>query len=84
MWENFNARGLYGLTSAAPPSAQVDFSPGVARIAGPSGDETQPWYSPDHPLFVFGLLLAGAFGLIGFAGSARVGPARAAAGLGRT
>ena len=84
MWENFNARGLYGLTAATPPTAQHDITPGIATIAGPAGDDNAPWYSPDHPLFVFGVLLAAAAGLIGFAGAARVGPARGAVGLGRT
>lgn len=84
MWENFNARGLYGLTAAAPPSSSVNVTPGVATIAGPGMDDSGPWYAPDHPLFVFGVLLAAAAGLIGFAGSARVGPAHVGGSVGRT
>jgi hypothetical protein len=84
MWENFNARGLYGMTAAAPASASMDYSPGVATIAGPSSSDGSTWYSPDHPLFVFGVLLAAAFGLIGFAGAGRVGPAKVAGSIGKT
>lgn len=41
------------------------------------------WVDPQNPLFVFGVLLAATLGVIGVSGSARLGPAKVAAGLGK-
>lgn len=82
-FDGLTATNLYGVSAAAPASAHRDTAPGIAAIAGPSPSSSSPWYSPDHPLFVFGVLLAAAAGLVGFAGSARLGPARASGSLGK-
>lgn len=83
LWDNFSAKGLYGVPQQAPGSAHLDNAPGVATIAGPSPSSGAAWFSPEHPLFVFGVLLAAAAGLIGIAGSARVGPAKGSVNLGK-
>lgn len=82
-FDHLTSASLYGSASAMPPSASSDVMPGIAVAAGPTPQSGAPFYSPQHPLFVFGLLLAAAAGLVGVAGSARFGPARAAAALGK-
>jgi len=84
MWDSFTAHGLYGLSAAVPQSAHLDHSPGIATAAGPSLLDNAKLWSPEHPLFVFGVLLAAAAGLIGFAGSARLGPAKAGVSIGKS
>lgn len=82
-FDGLTASNIYGLPRSTPSSAHLDTSPGIAVVAGPSPDSSSSWLSPDHPLFVFGVLLAAAAGLVGFAGSARVGPARASGSIGK-
>lgn len=82
-WESMTATALYGVPQTAPASAQLDGSPGIATAAGPSPSSAVAWFSPDHPVFFFGALLAAAAGLIGIAGSARFGPAKGSVSLGK-
>jgi hypothetical protein len=82
-FDGLTAANIYGASASAPASAHLDTAPGIATIAGPAPSSTTPWYSPEHPLFVFGALILAAAGLVGFAGSARVGPARASGSLGK-
>ncbi len=43
-----------------------------------------PMWSPDNPLFWFGVLLAATLGFVGIAGSVRLGPARARVSIGES
>lgn len=80
---NFDAYSLYGTPRSTPASASVDVSPGIATAAGPAISDDFPLWHPNHPMFVFGVLLAAAAGLVGFASSGRVGPASASVQLGK-
>lgn len=83
-WDSMTAAGLYGVPMTAPASAKLDTSPGIATAAGPSPlTSVKSLLSPQHPVFMFGALLAAAAGLIGIAGSARFGPAKAGVSLGK-
>lgn len=84
-WD-LNATSLYGLSAAAAPaSAHVDTSPGLAVSAGPSMIRSAAAWSPNHPLFWLagiGLLTIGAIGAAGSSsGSIRLGKARLHAGV---
>lgn len=83
MWDNFTAGGLYGVPQSTPPAAHLDTSPGIATVAGPAAHDNAALWSPQHPLFVFAVLIAASAGLIGFAGSARLGPAKSSVNLGK-
>lgn len=47
-------------------------------------DDTHPVWHPDNPLLWFGVIAAGAVGLMGFSVHGRVGPARAGVDLGKS
>lgn len=67
--------GYHGATVAPPGEASTAAG---ATVAG--------WphvLSPSNPLFWFGLITAATLGLIGVAGSVKLGPAKAAASLGK-
>lgn len=83
MFDGFNASGLYGMTAAAPASASVDTTPGLAIAQGPRADRDLSLLSPSHPLLWFGALLGITAGLIGFASSGHVGPVRASVAVGK-
>lgn len=73
-------RAVSGPSPAASDAAPSDLRGGPGRltdIAGPG----KPW-SPDSPLFWFGLIAAVTFGLIGGATQIRVGPFTASASAG--
>lgn len=55
----------------------------LTAVAGASPDDQTPIYSPEHPLFWLGLILAGAVGLAYFSTTVRVGPAEAAVSVGK-
>lgn len=83
MFDGFNASGLYGVTTAAPMSASIDTTPGLAISQGPRADRDVSLLHPDHPLLWFGGLLAVTLGFIGFASSGHVGPVRASVNVGK-
>lgn len=76
-WLIQSASSKYG-AMGAPAN---DPSP-LAGVAGPSRGSDMPVWHPEHPFFWFGVIAAGAVGLMGFSTHARVGPVHAAAGLG--
>jgi hypothetical protein len=76
-----NPTDMYGIAPVAPALMESS-PPALAQSAGPSTfDAARPW-SPDSPIFWLVGLAAATLGLIGFATSVRVGPARAAIAVG--
>lgn len=69
---------LPGAYATTPGAAAPEFARGAALTGG-----APPW-SPDSPLFWFGLVIAAAFGLVGVATEFRAGPAKAGIKIGAT
>lgn len=70
----------YNLPVEAAPAELASPLPGVA---GPSRADDAPWWSPQQPLFWFGIVAAAAVGLMGVSTHARVGPVSASASVGK-
>lgn len=83
LWDRMTAENLIGYTPVLPDNAHTSTMPGIARSAGPSSHANEPLFSPDNPLFWFGLLLAGTFGLVAISTSVRLGPGRASVSIGK-
>jgi len=82
-WAVPNAASKYGGALAAAPTVSRDHS-AAATAAGPSLDVKAPVWSPENPLFWFGVLAAASVGLMGYSTTVRVGPAKAGIEVGKT
>lgn len=83
----YTASNTYGaMVQPQIPGASAGFSTPTANMSMDLGDVGgyRELINPRNPLFVFGVLLAATLGAIGVSGSARVGPAKLAADLGKT
>lgn len=77
------ASALYGCTPQAPSWGSVAAPTEHMGSTEPGMDGGwKTLVNPRNPLFWFGVLLAGTFGLAGVAGSARLGSARVSAAVG--
>lgn len=79
----YYAETLYGAQPQIPGATSGVSKPtrGLAI-----GREDRGWaglVDPQNPLVIFGLVLAATLGVIGVSGSARLGPAKVAADLGK-
>jgi len=81
----FTAQTLYGVQPQIP-GASSGISKPTDGISFSFDDKAgaAALIDPHNPLFVFGVLLLATLGAIGVSGSARLGPARLAADLGKT
>jgi len=68
---------------AGPATTTATALPTVGAISA-RGEATPPPWSPDNPLFWFGLVLGVTFGLVGASTSLKVGPFKAAVSAGET
>lgn len=74
----------FGLNPATlGPVSEAAAIPGINQAAGPGLHNSLPLWSPENPLFWFGLLLAGSVGLVAVSSSVRVGSARVGGSLGK-
>jgi hypothetical protein len=80
-WAVPNAASKYGGALAGAPTVTRDHTAATAS-AGPSQAVKTPPWSPDNPLFWFGLLAAASIGLMGYSTTVRVGPAKAGVEIG--
>ena len=76
------AAGKYGGSFLGAPVANNQDTQ-LTAVAGPAPDDKTAFYSPQHPLFWLGAILAGAVGLAYFSTTVRVGPVEAAASVGK-
>jgi hypothetical protein len=83
-WDTLNPYDQLGLSRMVPQSAMSSGSPSIATASGPSRHDNPSPFSPDSPLFWIGALLLATAGLIGVSTSARVGPLRTSASLGKS
>ncbi len=81
----YTAASQYGVQPQIPGAAAGAAKPTFGLSPGGPDDKggVAGLVNPRNPLFVFGVLLAATFGLIGVSGSARFGPAKLAADLGK-
>jgi hypothetical protein len=78
-WLGINAGAITGFGGAEPGGGSGGVASGVdASVTSPSISGA-PLYSPDNPLFWFGLFLLAAAGLIVVSTSVKAGPLRASA-----
>jgi hypothetical protein len=82
-WAVPNAASKYGGALAGAPVANRDHVAATAS-AGPSLAVKSPPWSPDNPLFWFGVIAAASVGLMGYSTTVRVGPAKAGVAIGKT
>jgi hypothetical protein len=82
-WAVPNAASKYGGALAGAPTATRDHTAATAA-AGPSLSVKSPPWSPDNPLFWFGVVAAVSVGLMGYSTTVRVGPAKAGLEIGKT
>lgn len=82
-WATPDAASKYGGALAGAPTATKDQTAAVTA-AGPSLSVKSPPWSPDSPLFWFGILAAASVGLMGYSTTVRVGPAKAGLEIGKT
>jgi hypothetical protein len=82
-WAVPNAASKYGGALMAPQTVSRDHT-AATTSAGPSLDVKSPVWSPDNPLFWFGVLAAASVGLMGYSTTVRVGPAKAGVEIGKT
>lgn len=82
-WAVPHAASKYGGALAGAPTVSRDHS-AAATSAGPSVEVKSPPWSPENPLFWFGLLAAASVGLMGYSTTVRVGPAKAGIEVGKT
>ena len=80
----YMAREVYGSPQLPAAARAVEPAPISQSSTDDLGNGARALLNPNNPLFWFGLLLAGTLGLVGVSGAARLGPARVAAGVGRT
>lgn len=82
--DQFSPQLTTGLNPAAAPAASASSFgiPGIARSAGPSSDNGPAW-SPQNPLFWFGVFAAVTVGAIAANASVRVGKFSVQAGAGK-
>ncbi|MFL6144532.1 MAG: hypothetical protein ACJ72N_22050 [Labedaea sp.] len=83
VWDDMTAAKLLNMPMAVTERAQTSTTPGIARAAGPAPHDQSPPWSPDSPLFWFGVVAALTFGLVAVSTSIRVGPARVSGSLGK-
>ncbi len=83
VWDQMTAENVLGMTRAVPDTARTSTAPGIARSAGPTSHANDPLWSPDNPLFWFGVIAAATFGLVAVSTSVRIGPGRASVKLGK-
>jgi hypothetical protein len=82
----YTAENLYGVQPSIPGgTGGAGYKHPTSGMSISFGDIPgwRAFVDPHNPLFVFGLLLAATFGAIGVSGSARLGPAKLAADLGK-
>jgi hypothetical protein len=82
-WAVPNAASKYGGALAGPSAVSRDHS-AATTSAGPSLEINSPPWSPENPLFWFGILAAASVGLMGYSTTVRVGPAKAGVEIGKT
>lgn len=82
-WAVPNAASKYGGALVGAPAATRDHV-AATQAAGPAAAVKAPPWSPDNPLFWFGVLAAVSVGLMGYSTTVRVGPAKAGIQLGST
>jgi hypothetical protein len=82
-WAVPNAASKYGAALAGAPVVSRDHTAATSS-AGPSLEIKSPPWSPESPLFWFGILAAASFGLMGYSTTVRVGPAKAGVEIGKT
>lgn len=79
----FSPQAVTGLNpGAAPATSATAGRPAVASAAGPSSSDNSPIWSPEHPLFWVGAIVAVTVGLIGVNSSLRIGKFKASVGAG--
>lgn len=78
----YDAQTVYGATPQAPSLAVVD-RPTIGVVTDDVKAGAAGMVDPRNPLFWFGVVLLATVGAAGVAGSARLGPARVAASIGK-
>jgi hypothetical protein len=79
----WDAQSMYGVTPQVSTQVlQPTTLPGTD--GGDFGSGWRALVNPDNPLFWAGVLILATVGAAGVAGSARLGPARIAAGVGKS
>ncbi|MEU0788034.1 hypothetical protein ABZ341_41710 [Streptomyces sp. NPDC006173] len=82
-WAIPTAASKYGGALAGAPVVSRDQT-AATPSAGPSIAVKSPPWSPDNPLFWFGVIAAASVGLMGYSTTVRVGPAKAGISVGKT
>lgn len=82
-WAVPSPASKYGGALAAPPVATKDHT-AAAVSAGPAPEMHTPPWSPQNPLFWFGVVAAVSVGLMGYSTTVRVGSASAGVSIGKT
>lgn len=82
-WSTPNAASKYGGALAGAPVATRD-NIAATPSAGPSLSSKSPPWSPDNPIFWFGIVAAVSVGLMGYSTTVRVGSAKAGVQIGST
>lgn len=82
-WAVPNHASKYGGALAGTPTVTRD-NVAATPSAGPALASKAPPWSPDNPLFWFGLIAAASVGLMGYSTTVRLGPAKAGVQIGKT
>jgi hypothetical protein len=82
-WAVPNHASKYGGALAAPSVASKDHTAAASVATAVPEAHTPPW-SPQNPLFWFGVVAAASIGLMGYSTTVRVGPAKAGVTIGTT
>lgn len=82
-WATPDAATKYGGALAGAPTVTRD-NVAAAQAAGPSLSSKAPPWSPESPLFWFGVVAAVSVGLMGYSTTVRVGSAKAGVQIGAT
>jgi hypothetical protein len=78
-WLGIGPGAITGFGGQGADHGSGGVSSGVSGAAQTAAGAAPPLYSPDNPLFWFGLFLLAAAGLIVVSGSVKAGPFRASA-----
>ena len=79
----FTASQLYGTSPQVPVAGVAAVTQPMGVYSQGVGDGYKSLIDPHNPLMWFGVFLLATVGAAGVSGSARLGPARASAGLGK-